>query len=183
MLFCKDQQIVVVYTNGNCINKTKGGIGIFYKLADHRNKSITYEDAAKALDIQIHMSLATNNRTELLAVLYAIKTNEIFLKKGNTLVIKTDSKYCIDALTKWYHGWLKNDWMNSTNKTILNRDLIEPIVYFIITYRNQISFKHLTDDIDPLKINKDDYNDIVGNDMAGKFAQLASFKSSGIVGL
>jgi ribonuclease HI len=41
------------------------------------------------------------------------------------VVVKTDSSYVMQGITKWVHGWIKNGWMTSTKEEVLNRDLWE----------------------------------------------------------
>lgn len=45
----------------------------------------------------------TNNRMELMAVISAMKHSP----SGG--VVFTDSRYCVDAITKWYDGWCKKN--------------------------------------------------------------------------
>ena len=42
------------------------------------------------------------------------------------MVLHSDSKYVIDAMTKgWLKGWKKKGWRKSDKKPVLNRDLWE----------------------------------------------------------
>src|SRR5437870_3230434 len=45
----------------------------------------------------------TNNRMELRAVLHALEG----LPDGATVELTSDSRYVVDALSKWIHGWRK----------------------------------------------------------------------------
>ena len=63
----------------------------------------------------------TNNRMELRAVLEALTG----LPEGATAEVLTDSRYVIDSLSKWIHGWRRKGWKTSTGGAVLNRDLIE----------------------------------------------------------
>lgn len=171
---------IVIYTDGSCVGNgkanAKGGIGIFYNITSLKNTSLSYEDTVKILKLNI--GHPTNNKTELLAVLLALKINDFLLNDNKHIVIKTDSKYVIDSLTKWYHAWLKNDWMNSSNKPVLNKEIIEQIVFIILKYKNQISFEHVRAHTVSPSVNSKEFPDWFGNDMADKFAQLASTKGS-----
>jgi ribonuclease HI len=65
----------------------------------------------------------TNNVMELMAVrelLSATATEQ-------PLRIMADSRYVIDALTKWVWGWKKRDWKTAKGDPVANRELIEEI--------------------------------------------------------
>ena len=60
----------------------------------------------------------TNNQMELVAVL------EVLQETGDDeLLVLCDSKYVIDALTKWRFGWKKRGWRKADGQTIANKDL------------------------------------------------------------
>jgi ribonuclease HI len=41
--------------------------------------------------------------------------------------ILADSKYVIDSLTKWIHGWRRKGWRTAKGGLVANRELIEAI--------------------------------------------------------
>jgi ribonuclease HI len=45
------------------------------------------------------------------------------LKSPCDVQLYTDSRYVIDGITKWIHGWQKNGWKNSQKKPVLNAEL------------------------------------------------------------
>ena len=63
--------------------------------------------------------LTTNNKMELTAV---IKGFENLIKQSDVLV-KTDSTYVINGITKWLPNWKAKGWLNSSNKPVANKDL------------------------------------------------------------
>jgi ribonuclease HI len=70
----------------------------------------------------------TNNRMELQAVIEGLKT----LMEPCAVVIRTDSKYVQDGMTKWIHNWKRNGWVRkaygkSAAEPIKNRDLWEEL--------------------------------------------------------
>lgn len=65
----------------------------------------------------------TNNRMELRSVLDALHG----IPAGEAVEVTSDSRYVIDALTKWIAGWRRKGWRTSTGGPVLNRDLIEAI--------------------------------------------------------
>jgi ribonuclease HI len=65
----------------------------------------------------------TNNRMELRAVLEALEG----LPAGAGVEVVSDSRYVVDALSKWIHGWRRKGWVTSQGTPVLNRDLIEAL--------------------------------------------------------
>jgi ribonuclease HI len=62
----------------------------------------------------------TNNRMELLGVISAL---ELVKNSKNEIFVNTDSSYVINGITKWVHGWQKNNWKTKTKEDVLNKDL------------------------------------------------------------
>ena len=92
----------------------------------------------------------TNNRMELTAAIEAISFIEkSFIKKQSAeisddtptsmisgirqnpvsildeIIIRTDSRYLINGITKWLMAWRKNGWQTKAKKDVINRDLWE----------------------------------------------------------
>jgi ribonuclease HI len=65
----------------------------------------------------------TNNRMELRAVLEALQD----LPRGETVEVVSDSRYVVDALSSWIHGWRRRGWRTAAGDPVLNRDLIEAV--------------------------------------------------------
>ena len=68
---------------------------------------------------------STNNAMELTAVLELLKASRP--AAGRPLHIKADSKYVIDACTRWIHGWKRNGWKTKDKKPVANRELMEAL--------------------------------------------------------
>ncbi|MFY9262647.1 MAG: ribonuclease HI [Actinomycetaceae bacterium] len=66
----------------------------------------------------------TNNIMELTAMLRALE----YAGPDADLLLRVDSKYVIDSMTKWAAGWRRRGWKKADGKPVLNRDLIEPIL-------------------------------------------------------
>jgi len=60
----------------------------------------------------------TNNRMELTAVITALEILE------GPLHIICDSRYVVDAATKWRFGWKKRGWKKSDGSDVANSDLM-----------------------------------------------------------
>ncbi len=65
----------------------------------------------------------TNNRMELRAALEALAG----LPAGAPVEVMSDSRYVVDALSKWIHGWRRKGWKTAQGTPVLNRDLIEAL--------------------------------------------------------
>ncbi|KHL25266.1 hypothetical protein PK98_00475 [Croceibacterium mercuriale] len=99
---------VEIFTDGACKgNPGPGGWGAILRMGDHE-KELSGGEAQ-----------TTNNRMELTAAIRALTA----LKEACTVTLHTDSKYVIDGITKWIHGWRRNNWINSQKKPVLNADL------------------------------------------------------------
>ena len=66
----------------------------------------------------------TNNRMELMAAIQGLKA----LTRPCRVTLRTDSRYVMDGLTKWIHGWLKNGWRTSDKKPVKNADLWQELL-------------------------------------------------------
>ncbi|QGZ94539.1 ribonuclease HI [Terricaulis silvestris] len=99
---------VDIWTDGACSgNPGPGGWGAVLRYGE-TEKEISGGEAA-----------TTNNRMELMAAISALEA----LTKPSTVRLHTDSKYVMDGLTKWIHGWKKNGWKTADKKPVKNEDL------------------------------------------------------------
>lgn len=105
---------VEIFTDGACSgNPGPGGWG-----AVLRYGSAEKELSGGAAD-------TTNNRMELSAVIAALSA----LKEPCKVILTSDSKYVIDAVTKgWAKKWQANGWVKSDKKPALNADLWEKLL-------------------------------------------------------
>ena len=101
---------IKIYTDGSAKgNPGKGGYGIVIK----NNKSY--------IEISKGFRLTTNNRMELLAVIVALEKIE---KTTNEVIVTSDSKYVIDAVTKgWVFNWEKKGFKKKKNPDLWKRFL------------------------------------------------------------
>lgn len=100
---------VVVYTDGGARgNPGPGGYGAILTFGKHRK------------ELKGAFDHTTNNRMELMAVISALES----LSESCQVLLYSDSKYVIDALTKnWLKGWKRKGWIKSDKKPVLNQDL------------------------------------------------------------
>jgi ribonuclease HI len=68
--------------------------------------------------------LTTNNRMELTAAVEALRA----LKRPCRVRLSTDSRYVMDGLTKWIHGWRRNGWKTADRKPVKNADLWQALI-------------------------------------------------------
>ena len=100
--------IVQIWTDGACSgNPGPGGWGAILRYGD-TEKELSGGEAA-----------TTNNRMELMGAISALEA----LKRPSEVRLHTDSKYVMDGLTKWIHGWKKNGWKTADKKPVKNEDL------------------------------------------------------------
>jgi len=66
----------------------------------------------------------TNNRMEMTAVIRALDA----LIEPCEVTIHSDSRYVIDGMTQWIHGWQKKGWVNSSKKPVRNADLWHELI-------------------------------------------------------
>lgn len=109
-----NKQPVRIYTDGGCSgNPGPGGWGAVLEYGDNK-KELSGGDPN-----------TTNNRMELSAVIYALKA----LKRPCKVILTTDSKYIVDAVTKgWAKKWRSQGWMRNKKDKALNPDLWEELL-------------------------------------------------------
>lgn len=96
---------IEIYTDGACRgNPGVGGWGAI----------IHYLDTSKELFGGSHET--TNNQMEMQAVIEGLKA----LKEPCNVTLYTDSKYVMDGITNWIHGWKKNNWKTANKKPVKN---------------------------------------------------------------
>jgi ribonuclease HI len=76
-------------------------------------------------------TLTTNNRMELTAAIRGLEA----LKKPCEVTLSTDSRYVMDGLTKWIHGWQKNGWKTADKKPVKNADLWQELLAAVKPHR------------------------------------------------
>lgn len=112
-----------IFTDGACKgNPGPGGWGAVIRYGKHE-KEISGGDAD-----------TTNNRMELSATIQALK----ILIEPCKVKLHTDSRYVIDGITKWIHGWQRNGWKNASKKPVSNIDLWHDLIE--ATARHQVEW-------------------------------------------
>jgi ribonuclease HI len=104
---------VEIFTDGACKgNPGPGGWGALLRMGRHE-KELSGSDPA-----------TTNNRMEMTAVIRALEA----LIEPCEVLLHSDSRYVIDGMTKWIHGWQKKGWISSSRKPVRNEDLWHELI-------------------------------------------------------
>ncbi len=98
-----------IYTDGACKgNPGPGGYGVVLVSGQHKK------------ELSGGFRKTTNNRMELLACIEGLRS----LKRPSSVVLTSDSKYVVNAITKgWAKRWRSNGWQLSPSKRAKNSDL------------------------------------------------------------
>jgi ribonuclease HI len=99
---------VIIHTDGACKgNPGPGGWGAIIQFGE------------KAKEMSGGEALTTNNRMELTAAIMALEA----LTRPCKIDLHTDSKYVMDGITGWIHGWKARGWKTADKKPVKNDDL------------------------------------------------------------
>ncbi|WP_100259479.1 ribonuclease HI [Qipengyuania seohaensis] len=114
---------IELFTDGSCKgNPGPGGWAALLRMGRHE-KELSGSDPE-----------TTNNRMEMTAVIRGLSA----LIEPCQVDIYTDSKYVIDGITKWVHGWKKRGWINASKKPVKNAELWHDLIE--ATARHQIEW-------------------------------------------
>lgn len=152
---------VVIYTDGSCLKNPGGqsGYGYFINALMYGptpdyipNKSMELKPI-KTIEIKDSAGYraSTANRMELMGIVKALN-KLIELKEFddaypiNLVVLHSDSKYAVEGINSWAKTWEKNNWLTSSSKEVLNKDLWKDILKLLsVLEQRHISFdcKHV----------------------------------------
>ena len=119
----KPPKHVEIFTDGACKgNPGPGGWGALLRMGRHEKELSGGEEDT------------TNNRMEMIAVIEGLNA----LIEPCAVDLYSDSKYVIDGITKWVHGWKKRGWVNASKKPVRNADLWHDLIE--ASARHQISW-------------------------------------------
>ncbi|XP_014778914.1 ribonuclease H1 [Octopus bimaculoides] len=111
-----DDDGVVVYTDGCCFHNGKhgasAGLGIYWGEGE--------KNTSERLD-----GRQTNNRAEIHAAIRAVEQAKA--KNISNLIVKTDSQFLINCITKWLEGWKKKNWMKSSGEEVINKEDLQEL--------------------------------------------------------
>lgn len=104
---------VEIFTDGACKgNPGPGGWGALLRMGSNEKELSGSETDT------------TNNRMELTAAIRGLNA----LIEPCEVHLHSDSKYVLDGITKWVHGWQKRGWVNASKKPVRNADLWHDLI-------------------------------------------------------
>ncbi|MDA0836352.1 MAG: ribonuclease HI [Planctomycetota bacterium] len=97
-----------IYSDGGCRGNPGHGAWAAV-LTDGKNRRVIGGAA----------SLTTNNKMEITAAIEGLRA----LKGPSNVFFVSDSKYTLQGITDWIHGWKKRDWKTANKKPVKNKEL------------------------------------------------------------
>lgn len=124
---------ILIYTDGACSGNPGPGGWAAIVYFPHTNEVIEIGGAHPA---------TTNNRMELQAVIDALR---LVQDHPGPIILYSDSKYVLDGITQWIHGWKARGWKKADKKEVLNRDLWEELDALVTSpkLRGRITWKYV----------------------------------------
>lgn len=110
----------LAFTDGSALVNPGGPGGTGYVVLDRAAVAVRFGGVRWLEDGSAGV---TNNRMELRSVLDALEG----IPAGEAVQVTSDSRYVVDAFTRWIHGWRRKGWRTSTGGPVLNRDLVEAV--------------------------------------------------------
>lgn len=152
--------VELVFTDGACTyngnaDRSRGGVGVFWGTDDPRNIGVALQGEEQ-----------TNNRAELVALLYALRGVEAAMRgtaislaipgddedgvvaalpsgHGTEYRILSDSRYSIDCVQSWYDGWRARNWRTSAGTPVRHKAVIVAIKRLLTAVQAATSVKLL----------------------------------------
>lgn len=120
----KEMPEIELFTDGGAEpNPGKGGFGVI----------LSYKGRQK--EFFEGYELTTNNRMELLAVIFGLERIKVKAK----VTVYSDSKYVVDGIVEgWAENWKRNNWIRKKGNLVFNKDLWERLLDVI--YKHDVSF-------------------------------------------
>lgn len=128
----KLENSLIIFTDGSSLgNPGPGGYGAL----------IAYPKLDEIIELGGSKPKTTNNEMELSAIVAALG---YAINSSTTLHIYTDSRYAINGITAWMHGWAKNGWKTKTGEEIKNKSLWQTL-YSLMSERSKdsVTFHHV----------------------------------------
>lgn len=128
---------VIIYTDGGCYNngdrKGDGSCAFLIK-----NEELDYVDV-----VCEYIDNTTNNRTEMKAVINAIKYVNKHMPDIDNITIVSDSGYLVKGFTdpSYMDKWIANGWRTYNDKPVKNVDMWKEL--YRLSWHNHIKFIHI----------------------------------------
>ncbi len=115
-----------IYTDGACKgNPGPGGWGVFLKSGDTEKELFGGE------------ANTTNNRMEMMAVIQALEA----LKRPCKINMYLDSKYVLQGITEWIHGWKARGWRTASKEPVKNVELWQRLDALVTSGGHDINWR------------------------------------------
>lgn len=155
-----------LYSDGGAEpNPGKGGFGV---IMSYKGKQKEFSQGYR---------LTTNNRMELMGVIYGLGK----LKIKAIVNVYTDSRYVVDGITKgWAESWKSKNWYRTPNNKAINHDLWSRLL-ILISNQHEVRFNwvkghagHIENErcdvLADIALNGDNLLEDVGYEPKGKVA-------------
>ena len=121
---------IEIYTDGAC-NQEKNTGGWSFIVLENKKTKIQKSGA---------LTMTTNNQCEMWAAIHAIEeVGTMTFSEPAKITLYSDSAYLVNAFKdNWIAKWLKNNWINSQGKPVLNKELWEQLI--ILQNKFQVQF-------------------------------------------
>ena len=128
--------LIELYVDGSCSGngeeKNFGGMGI-----------VLVKDGKVVKEYSIADFNTTNNRTEMKAVIYAIKIAKILNKTDpQEIIIYSDSMYVVQTVNNWMFNWASKGWKKADKKEPENLDLVQTL-YQLMQFERAIKVEKI----------------------------------------
>jgi ribonuclease HI len=115
-----------IYTDGACKgNPGPGGWGVLLKSGGTEKELFGGE------------ADTTNNRMEMMAVIQALEA----LKRPCKVNLYLDSKYVLQGITEWIHGWKARGWRTASKEPVKNVELWQRLDAIVSTGGHEIDWR------------------------------------------
>lgn len=98
--------------------------------------------------------------TNQTAELHGIRSVLLFNPHGH-ITVQMDSQYALNVTEKWAKSWAKRNWVKADGKPVLNKPIIEEILYLMEKRKDPVEFQwvkgHLKSNEFPLNTAADKY--------------------------
>jgi len=114
------KEIVEIYCDGACSGNP--GPGGWASLIIYRDNIIEISGGLKN---------TTNQRMEMISCIQGLEYTKKYEFENNLIEVYSDSAYlanCMNNGDSWYRKWIKNGWINSQKKPVVNKNLWEQLI-------------------------------------------------------
>lgn len=123
----------VINTDGGCSPNPGDGGAAWTILKTVEDKKDVYVERNR------FFPATTNNRMEITAVIGALLDVADVTAE---VVVRTDSKYVVDCISKWTPNWIKNQWKKTNGSPVENAELLY-VLYRLVARFSNIRFEHV----------------------------------------